>query len=153
MSKKYINIEYNVVDLLKNKSITKNEIVIYLTLCQHATFKYGFWGVYSKQSYTTLKNSLLACGEKREIIQIQRSIKKMEKEKIITVINKKNELIISLEPNATIDTLKKAIEEDIDAFNLYAKRIKEIEDNLSIKINIKRKEPTAQVNEPCDIPF
>ena len=137
MATEYINVSN--ADLKKLfHEFTEYDRKVYFTLCNHATFKHRVFGVYKHQTFATL-NSLIEnfAGEKRQILQLQRCIKKLEKGGLVKVIEKKNELIIALDPEMTIETLKAKIENHITDFNIWADRIGQLEANLDIKFDIK----------------
>ena len=128
---------------------------MYFTLCNHATFKHRVFGVYKHQTFATL-NSLIenfAC-EKRQILQLQRCIKKLEKGGLVKVLEKKTELIIALDTNLTMQDLKFKIENQICDFNIWADRIGELEKNLGLKFNIRPVFSKQELEKLADeIPF
>ena len=157
MSTEYINIKSSALQALFQTTITEYDRKVYFTLCHHATFKHQIWGIYKRQSFTTLQNAVSSLtDDKKQLLQVQRSVKKLEKAKLIKVLNSTNELIISLDYEKELKDVYTAIESNVQDFNIYADRIKELEENLSIKLSIKNK-PTEKINATCeddpDCPF
>lgn len=155
MSTEYINIKSSALQALFKNPITEYDRKVYFALCHQATFKHQVWGIYKRQSFTTLQNAVCALtDDKKQLLQVQRSVKKLENAKLIKVLHSKDELIISFEQTATLASVCSLIERNIEDFNIYADRIKELENNLSVKLNAKRKQSLAELNEGVDdIPF
>lgn len=154
MSTEYININTTALDKLTTKY---SDTTVYLIICRHSTFKHQVFGIYKHQSYTTLQK-LIENRTKSDVAisTLQRSIKRLEKLELIKVLHSKKELIISLDYKKELKDVYTAIESNVQDFNIYADRIKELEENLSIKLNIKNK-PTEKINATCgddpDCPF
>lgn len=155
MSTEYINIEISIFKKLHDKNITEYDRKVFYTLCAHATFKHKVFGIYSRQTYSTLVNAVEALtNDRKQIAHLQRSVRRLEDAGLVKVLfesrevehfNKSKgnqdhkELIISLDTTATLQSICSAIENNVEDFNIYAERIKELEKNISIKLNIVNK--------------
>ncbi|GKS85738.1 hypothetical protein AVMA1855_16320 [Acidovorax sp. SUPP1855] len=155
MASEYINIEVEVFKKLHSRNITDYDRKVYGTLCAHATFKHRVWGVYSRQTYYTLAKAVEELtNDRKQIDHLQRSVRRLEHAGLVKVLfqsreiesktkNKMKpppkELIISLNPTATLQSLLTSIEQNIEDFNIYADRIRELEKNIGVKLNIVRK--------------
>ncbi|WP_313236798.1 hypothetical protein [Delftia acidovorans] len=154
MSNEFINVKSSALEALFTKSITDYDRKVYLTLCRNATFKHQVYGVYKRQTFWTLANEVaLLTKEKKKISQLQRSIERLEAAGLVKVLfqsrdtkidAESKELIISLDTTATLQSICSAIENNIEDFNIYADRIKEIENNLVIKLNIVKKSKSKE---------
>ena len=166
MASEYINIEVEAFKKLHSKNITEYDRKVYGTLCAHATFKHRVWGVYSRQTYYTLANAVEALtNDRKQIEHLQRSVRRLEGAGLVKVVFQSREvkpvskndpkpppkeLIISLESTATLQSLLTAIAENIEDFNIYADRIKELERNLGVKLNIVRKKNNAELEKESE---
>ncbi|WP_208942080.1 hypothetical protein [Paracidovorax avenae] len=155
MASEYFTIEVEVYKKLHSKNITEYDRKVYGTLCAHATFKHRIWGVYSRQTYYTLAKAVEELtNDRKQIDHLQRSVRRLEGAGLVKVLfqskdleeasGKKidpdhKELIISLDPSATLQSLCNAIENNIEDFNIYADRIRELEKNIGVKLNIFKK--------------
>lgn len=157
MSTEYINIEISIFKKLHDKNITEYDRKVFYTLCAHATFKHKVFGIYSRQTYSTLVNAVEALtNDRKQIAHLQRSVRRLEDACLVKVLfesrevehfNKSKgkgnqdhkELIISLDTTATLQSICSAIENNVEDFNIYAERIKELEKNIGIKLNIVNK--------------
>lgn len=155
MSTEYINIASETLKALFKDKITEYDRKVYFTICRHATFKHQVFGIYERESFHKLRNLVSALtDDDKQIVHLQRSVKRLEAAGLLKVLfqskdleeaSKKKidpehkELIISLDPAATLQSLCSAIENNIEDFNIHAKRIKELERNLGVKLNIVRK--------------
>ncbi|MPT55027.1 MULTISPECIES: hypothetical protein [Delftia] len=155
MSTEYINIEISIFKKLHDKNITEYDRKVFYTLCANATFKHKVFGIYSRQTYSTLVNAVEALtNDRKQIAHLQRSVRRLEDAGLVKVLfesrdvehfNKSKgnqdhkELIISLDTTATLQSICSAIENNVEDFNIYAERIKELEKNIGIKLNIVNK--------------
>lgn len=155
MSTQYINISSDALKALFKNKITEYDRKVYFTICHHATFKHQVFGIYERESFHKLRNLVSALtDDDKQIVHLQRSVKRLEAAGLLKVLfqskdleeaSKKKidpeqkELIISLDPAATLQSLCSAIENNIEDFNIHAKRIKELERNLGVKLNIVKK--------------
>ncbi|MFD1838548.1 hypothetical protein [Paracidovorax cattleyae] len=155
MSTEFINIKSNALQALFTNALTEYDRKVYFTLCQNATFKHQVYGVYKRQTFWTLAKEVASLTkDKKKISQVQRSVDRLEAAGLLKVLfqsrdleeaSKKKidpdhkELIISLDPAATLQSICAAIEQNIDDFNIYADRIRELERNLGVKLNIVKK--------------
>jgi len=161
MSTEFINIKSNALQALFANALTEYDRKVYFTLCQNATFKHQVYGVYKRQTYWTLANEVASLTrDKKKISQLQRSVERLEAVGLVKVLFQSKdlkgaserkidpdhkELIISLDPLATLQSICNAIEQNIDDFNIHAKRIKELERNIGVKLNIGKKNPPKVV--------
>lgn len=154
MATEFIHIENDALKKLYAVH-TEYDRKVYFTLCNHATFKHKVFGVYKHQTFSTLNNLIDALTkDKKQVQQLQRSITKLEKSGLIKVLEKKNELIIALDTNLTMQDLKFKIENQICDFNIWADRIGELEKNLGFKFNIRPVFSKQELEKLADeIPF
>lgn len=155
MSTEYINIEISIFKKLHNKNITEYDRKVFYTLCANATFKHKVWGIYSRQTYSTLVNAVEALtNDRKQVVHLQRSVRRLEDAGLVKVVfesrevehfNKSKgnqdhkELIIFLDTTATLQSICSAIENNVEDFNIYSERIKELEKNIGIKLSIVNK--------------
>lgn len=151
MSTEFINVNSSALEALFSKSVTDYDRKVYLTLCRNATFKHQVYGVYKRQTFWTLANEVASLTkDKKKISQLQRSVARLESAKLLKLIfqgtDERNnsdpdckELIISSDTTATLQSICSAIENNVEDFNIYAERIKELEKNIGIKLNIANK--------------
>lgn len=147
MSTQYINIASETLKALFKNKITEYDRKVYFTICHHATFKHQVFGVYERESFHKLRNLVSALtDDDKQIVHLQRSVKRLEAAGLLTVLFQSHEgkppskeLIISLDSAATLQSFCSAIENNIEDFNIHAKRIKELEDNIGVKLNIVKK--------------
>ncbi|MCS4510383.1 hypothetical protein [Xylophilus ampelinus] len=151
MTTEFINISAKALTALLKAEITDYDRKVYLVLAKNATFKYNVYGVYRKQTYSTLAGIVnAATDEDKAVIHLQRSLKRLEKSGLAKTLNSKSELIITLDPTATLATVVSAIENDREAFNIFQQRIDELASNLKIAIKpVKRS--VDQLSELDDI--
>ena len=135
MTKEFINISAPALSALLKDDITDYDRKVYLVLAKHATFKYNVYGVYKKQTYSTLSGVVnAATDEDKAVIHLQRSLKRLDKAGLAKTLHSKGELIITLDPLATLQSIITAVENDLKAFNIYQPRINELASNLKIVI-------------------
>lgn len=155
MSSEYINIKIEVYKKLHSRNITEYDRKVYGTLCAHATFKHRVWGVYSRQTYYTLAKAVEELtNDRKQIDHLQRSVRRLEGAGLVKIlfqsreleeVSKKKmdpnhkELIISLDASATLESICSAIGNNIEDFNIHADRIRELERNIGVKLNIVKK--------------
>ncbi|GKT15757.1 hypothetical protein AVHY2522_09240 [Acidovorax sp. SUPP2522] len=160
MSTQYINIASDALKALFKNKITEYDRKVYFTICHHATFKHQVFGIYERKSFHTLRNLVKALtGDDKQIVHLQRSIARLESAGLLKVLFQScemesppkgikpppKELIISLDPSATLQSLCNAIEQNIEDFNIYADRIRELEKNIGVKLNIVKKTASKMV--------
>lgn len=153
MSAQYINIASDALKALFKNKITEYDRKVYFTICHHATFKHQVFGIYERKSFHTLRNLVKALtGDDKQIVHLQRSIARLEAAGLLKLLFQSREieplngikpppteLIISLDPAATLQSICTAIEQNIEDFNIYAGRIRELERNLGVKLNFVKK--------------
>lgn len=116
-------------DLKRIMKLNNRHKNLYLYLCSKATFQHRLFGIYKRESYSTLRNGVNATSDLEEfsdITAIKRACQKLEKLNIIKIINVKDNLIISLDSGAQIELISHIIKQDYKSFNLSLKRISEI---------------------------
>jgi len=149
----FINLEKSVLTKILSKDINHYDIAVYTTLCAHSTFKHKVFGVYSKQSYQSLQKLILQDSKEnkafdKQVLQTRRSVEKLQKHmllKVLTTAKDTSNLIISLDAKQGVDYLKNAMENSIEDFNIYAKRISEVEAALSIQLKIVEEEEKLKI--------
>ena len=118
-------------ELNKILKLNEKEIKIYLYICSRMTFNQDIFGVFSKKSLSSIANSL-----EFENIQVKRSLKKLEKESLLYVVNQNENLILS-KNQINIDELKLIIEQNYFDFNLRPERLKELKEFFNWQIDFK----------------
>lgn len=143
----YINLEKETVNAIIKLNDCK-QVSLFLYICLVSTYKFKIFGVYKKQTYQTLMNSINEKSQKnifKEINEIKRAVKQLEKKDFIKILIDKNELIFSLEEKIQdIESLIKIIEHNASAFNLSAIRLEELSKTINISTSIKIKQEKLQ---------
>ncbi|WCM90655.1 hypothetical protein [Acidovorax sp. NCPPB 3576] len=151
----FLNVDKKHFYVLFSKNLNCYDRLVYFTICARATFKYQIFGIYKEETFTTLKNSVFAQSNSnddfyKDITALKRSLAKLEKNNLIKVLSNKN-LIISLDTKQTIEQVFRAIALNVNDFNIYAKRIAELEKAFNLKIYVKtieqEKEDSKEIAE------
>jgi len=118
----------------------ERERAVYMMLSKDCTYKYKLYGIYKHCTFSTLIKDLYAFASiDADTTQLKRVLKKLEKLELLKVLCDNKELIIALDIKTNLEAVKTALQTDVEAFNIFADRIKEIEQNLALKIAIKKK--------------
>lgn len=122
------------------KECNERDKAIYFMLARDCTYKYKVYGIYKHCTFSTIIKDLYEFSKlEADTTQIKRNLAKLEKLGLLKVLVDKKELIIALDINTDLEAVKTALKTDVEAFNIFADRIKEIEQNLGFKIDIKKK--------------
>lgn len=116
-------------ELLKLIQLKDTHKSLYLYLCSRITFAHRLYGIYKKETYTTLRNGVNSATKEttyKDITALKRACKQLEKANLIKILWEKDNLIISLDSAAQIEFVSIIIKQDYKSFNLSLKRISEI---------------------------